>query len=144
MKLEPVEKGSTSHIQVEIVNQIYNQRFQNYLNWIQKSIIKNVASRSFKRARNQLSHINHSYTFLPVPCTTTKDVDLDWDDFVKFYKLLHSTIVIHECVVAKFPNLLHFLYYWVVYKEEKNTLGTCYNALHQVAWGLGVRKDKQS
>ncbi len=54
VKVEHLEKGSTSNIQVEIVNQIFNQRFQNYLNyhWIQKSIIQYVASRSFKRARN--------------------------------------------------------------------------------------------
>jgi hypothetical protein len=31
VKVEHLEKGSTSNIQVEIVNQIYNQRFQNYL-----------------------------------------------------------------------------------------------------------------
>jgi hypothetical protein len=120
-KVEHVEKGSRLNIQVEIVDQIYNQRFQNYLNyrWIQKSIIQNVASRSFKRARNQLNHINHSYTFFPIACTTIEDVDLNWNEFVKFYKLLQSIIAIHEHVIAKFPNLLHFLDFWVVYKEEK-------------------------
>jgi len=30
VKVEHVEKGSTLNIQVEIVDQIYNQRFQNY------------------------------------------------------------------------------------------------------------------
>jgi hypothetical protein len=87
--------------------------------WIQKSIFQNVASRSFKRARYQLSHINHSYTFLPIACTTTKDVDLDWDDFVEFYKLLYSILEISKHVITKFPNLLHFLDSWVVYREEK-------------------------
>jgi hypothetical protein len=59
VKVEHVKDGSTSNIQVEIVNQIYNQRFQKYLNhcWIQKSITQNVASRIFKRAKDQLSHI---------------------------------------------------------------------------------------
>ncbi len=46
--------GSTLDIQVEIIDNFYNQRFQKYLNyhWIQKSIVRNVASKSFKRTRN--------------------------------------------------------------------------------------------
>ncbi len=41
VKVEHVEEGSTLNIQVEIIDQIYNQRFQKYLDycWIQKSII---------------------------------------------------------------------------------------------------------
>jgi hypothetical protein len=63
VKVEHVKDGSTSNIQVETVNQIYNQRFQKYLNhrWIQKFIIQNVASKIFKRARDQLSHINRPH-----------------------------------------------------------------------------------
>ncbi len=54
VKVEHVEKGSTLNIQVEIVDRIYNQRFQNYwdYHWIQKAIIQNVTSRNFKRARD--------------------------------------------------------------------------------------------
>jgi hypothetical protein len=54
MKVKHVEEGSTLYIQVEIVDLIYNQRFQKYLDyrWIQKSIIQNVASRNFKKARD--------------------------------------------------------------------------------------------
>jgi hypothetical protein len=54
VKVEHVEKGSTLDIQVEIIDNFYNQRFQKYLNyhWIQKSIVRNVASKSFKRARD--------------------------------------------------------------------------------------------
>jgi hypothetical protein len=75
MKVKHVEEGSTSDIYVEIVNQIYNQRFQQYMDycWIKKSIVQNATSRSFKRVRDQLNHINHSYTFLPTTCTTTKN-----------------------------------------------------------------------
>jgi hypothetical protein len=63
MKIEPVEEKSTLDTQVEIVDDIYNQRFQKYLNyrWIQKSIIQNVPSKSFKSIRDQLSHINHPH-----------------------------------------------------------------------------------
>jgi hypothetical protein len=86
--------------------------------WIQKSIVQNVASRSFKRARDQLNHIDCSYTFLPIACTTIEN-DLDWDDFVEFYKLSYSIVAILKHVIAKFPNLLHFLDSWVVDKEEK-------------------------
>jgi len=54
VKVEHVEKGLKKNIKFEIVDQIYNKRFQKYMDyhWIQKSIICNVASRSFKRARD--------------------------------------------------------------------------------------------
>jgi hypothetical protein len=90
---------------------------------IQKSIVQNIASRSFKRIRDQLNHVNHSYTFFPIGCTTTKNVDLNWDDFAKFYKLLYFNIIIYEQAIIKFIDLLNFLDSWVVYKEEKHTLG---------------------
>jgi hypothetical protein len=90
--------------------------------WIQKSITRNVTSKSLKKARDQLSHINRSYTFFPTTCVAIKDVNLDWDDFEKNYKLLYSTIEIFEHVIAKFPDLLHFLDFWVVYREENGIL----------------------
>ncbi len=121
VKVEHVEKGSRKDIEVEIVDQIYNQRFQKYLDYhcFQKSIIRYVTSRSFKKNRDRLSHINHSYIFLPIACTTIEDVNLDWINFTVLCKLLYLTIVIHEHVLAKFSNLLHFLDSQVVYKEEK-------------------------
>jgi hypothetical protein len=63
VKIEHVKEKSTSDIQVEIVDEIYNQRFQKYLNysWIQKSIVQNVALRSFKSVKYQLSHVNHPH-----------------------------------------------------------------------------------
>jgi hypothetical protein len=61
--------------------------------------------------------MNCSYTFFPTTCI--KDFGLDWDDFAKFHKLLYFTIAIHEHVITKISNLLHFLYSWVIYKEEK-------------------------
>jgi hypothetical protein len=48
-----------------------------------------------------------------------KDVDLNWDDFAKLYKLLYFTIRLHEHGIIKFLDLLHLLDSWVVYKEEK-------------------------
>jgi hypothetical protein len=56
-----------------------------------------------------------------ITCITTKDVDFDWNDFAKFYKLLYYILIIHEHAIAKFPDLLHFLDSWVIYKEEKGT-----------------------
>ncbi len=136
VKVEHVKKGSKKDIEVEIVDHICNQKFQKYLDycWIQKSIVCNVTSRSFKRARDHLSHINHFYIFIPTTCTTTKDVNLDWNDFAKFYKLLYSTITIHECALAKFSNLLHFVDYWVI-GGKKVYLWWGHGALHQVAGG---------
>jgi hypothetical protein len=49
------------------------------------------------------------YTFLPATCIVIEDVDLDWDDFVEFNKILYSIIVKHEHLITKFPNLLQFL-----------------------------------
>ncbi len=112
VKVEHVKKGSKKDIEVEIVDHICNQKFQ-------KSIVCNVTSRSFKRARDHLSHINHFYIFLPTTCTTTKGVNLNWNDFAEIYKLLYSTIASCEHVLAKFSNLLCFLDSWVVYKAEK-------------------------
>ncbi len=41
VKVKHVKKGSTLHIQVELVDHIYNQKFQKYMDYycIQKSII---------------------------------------------------------------------------------------------------------
>jgi len=52
VKVEHVKDGSTSNIQVETVNQIYNQRFQKYLNhhWIQKSIIQKCCIKDFQKS----------------------------------------------------------------------------------------------
>jgi hypothetical protein len=63
VKVEHIEEKSTSDIQVETVDEIYNERFQKYLNyyWIQKSIVQNVASRSFNSVRDQINHINHPH-----------------------------------------------------------------------------------
>ncbi len=63
VKVEHVEEKSTLSIQVETLDEIYNQRFQKYLNyyWIQKSIVQNVASKSFKSVEDQISHINHPH-----------------------------------------------------------------------------------
>jgi hypothetical protein len=52
-------------------------------------------------------------------CTSTKDVDLNWDDFVKFYNLIYSIVALLEHVIAKVLDLLHFLDSWVVYRKKK-------------------------
>jgi hypothetical protein len=62
--------------------------------------VKNVASRRLKRVQDQLNHINHYYRFLPTTCTSTKDVDLNWDDFVKFYNLVYSIVALLEHVIT--------------------------------------------
>jgi hypothetical protein len=109
--------------------------------WIQKSIVWNVASKNFKRTRDQLSHINCSYTFLSTTCNTTKDVDLGWNDFEKNYKLLYFTITIHEHVIVKFLDLLHCLDYWVVYKEEKGIHLVRPKRTPPNCWRLGPRRE---
>jgi hypothetical protein len=53
------------------------------------------------RAKDQLSHINHSYVFLPTTCTSTQDIDLVWDDFSKFYNLIYFSVAILEHAIAR-------------------------------------------
>jgi len=83
VKIELVKDASTSKFQRETIDRIYNQNFKKYLDYheIQKSIIQNLASRTFNRAKDQLNHINYSYIFFPITCTSTQDIDLVWDDF---------------------------------------------------------------
>jgi hypothetical protein len=54
-------------------------------------------NRRFKRTRDQLTHINYSYRFLPTNYTST----------------------LLEHVINTFPNLLHFLGSRDVYRKEK-------------------------
>jgi hypothetical protein len=76
----------------------------------------------------------------PVACTTTKDFDLNWDDFVE---LLYSIIEIFEHVIAKFPDLLHFLDSWVVHREKRHTIGGAKH-IAPSCWSLGLGINKQS
>jgi hypothetical protein len=132
MKVKHVREGSRSYIQVETVNQIYNQRFQKYLDhfWIQKSIIQNVASRIFKTTRDQLSHINRPH------CMHNNKrcwFRLGW--FCKKFKILYFIIATHEHAIVKFLDLLQFLGSWVIYREEKAYPWWGQNTLHQIARG---------
>jgi hypothetical protein len=67
-------------------------------------MLHQVAKRELKtnKSHQSLPHIS------PHACTTMEDVDLDWDDFAKFYKLLYSTIAILEHVIAKFKEFTTF------------------------------------
>ncbi len=80
LKIKPIEETSPLEFGIEIIDHIYNQRFKKYLDyhWIQQSIIQSARSRRFKRVRDQLVHINRSYKFLSIACTSSKDVDLMW------------------------------------------------------------------
>jgi len=75
--------------------------------------------RRFKIVRDQLVHINCSYIFLPMSCTSTKDVDLMWEEFASFHTFIYSTIKLIEHAMHTFPNLQHFLDSWNVYKKKK-------------------------
>ncbi len=119
MSKQSLSKKHQHHI--EIVDQIYNHKFKKYLDYykIQKSIVRNATSRTFKRARDQLSHINHSYIFLPTTCTSTQDIDLVWDGFSKFQNLIYFNVALLKHPITRFLDLLHFLDSWVVYRKKK-------------------------
>lgn len=40
-----------------------------------------------------------------------------WEDFINFYTHVNFIITPLEHALATFPNLLHFLVSWVVYKK---------------------------
>ncbi len=126
------KKHQHQNFQIEIVDQIYNQKLKKYLDyyWIQKSIIRNAASRTFKRAKDQLSHINRFYIFLPTTCTSTQDIDLTRDNFSKFYNLIYFIVALLEHAITRFQDIFG-LFIW----KRKGYLWLALNALHQVAVG---------
>jgi hypothetical protein len=63
------------------------------------------------RARDQLGHINYSYKFLPITCTSTKDVDLVWEDFSNFYTLIYFTITLLGHAIADFQ--IYYIF-WIL------------------------------
>jgi len=42
-----------------------------------------------------------------------------WEEFVNFYIFIYYIITLLEHVINTFPNLLHFLDYWDVYRKKK-------------------------
>jgi hypothetical protein len=44
------------------------------------------------------------FRFLPTTYTTTKDVDLVWEDFIDFYILMYFSIYLLEHALAQFLN----------------------------------------
>lgn len=42
-----------------------------------------------------------------------------WEDFINFYTCINFIITLLEHALVTFPNLLHFLDSWVVYKKQK-------------------------
>ncbi len=45
--------------------------------------------------------------FIPTTCIT--NIDLMWEDFESFYKLILSMLVLQSYALLKYPNLMHFL-----------------------------------
>lgn len=82
-KVKHVEKESNEEIVRELSKRIYTQRFKKYfvLPLIQQFIIWNARSRSFKRVKDQLSHININYLYRFVTTTwiAIENVDLVWE-----------------------------------------------------------------
>jgi arginyl-tRNA--protein-N-Asp/Glu arginylyltransferase len=78
-------KACKKCINIRILDRNYrlDQKFKKYLDyhWVQKSVVQNITSGTFKRAKDQLSCIDCSYIFLPIACTLTQDIDLVWVDF---------------------------------------------------------------
>lgn len=124
-----------------IIDQIFNQRFKKYLNynWIQQFVVKNVRSQIFKRVKDQLGYIIHSYRFHPTTCTTIEYVDLVWEEFANFYTLMYSFIHLFGHALTQFPDLLHFLDSQVVYKKTKGIPLIGPKLTSPNSWRLGPR-----
>jgi hypothetical protein len=64
-----------------------------------------------------------------------EDVDLNWDDFEIFYKLLYSTIAILEHVIAKFKEFTTFFRFLSCLQGRKKIPLVGLDCTHQVAKG---------
>jgi hypothetical protein len=54
----------------------------------------------------------------------------------------YSIITTHEHAIVKFPNLLHFLDCWVIYKEEKDIPLVGPKHIPPNCWRLGLGREK--
>jgi hypothetical protein len=43
-----------------------------------------------------------------------------WDGFIRFYAIISSYEVLESYALLNYPNLIHFLKSWDVYKKLKN------------------------
>jgi hypothetical protein len=77
-------------------------------------------------------------------CTSTKDVDLMWEEFASFYTFIYSTIKLIKHAMHTFPNLQHFLDSWNVYKKKKGIPLVWLKCTQLSSWRLGSRKHQQS
>jgi hypothetical protein len=55
--------------------------------------------------------------------TSTKYVDLVWENFANFYSLIYFTITLFKHAIYTFPNLLHFLDSWHVKEKGIQLVG---------------------
>jgi len=55
-------------------------------------------------------------------CTTTKDVDLVWEDFANFYTFTYFSIHLLEHASTQFLDLQHFLDLGCVHERKMHTL----------------------
>jgi hypothetical protein len=68
-----------------------------------------------KRARYELAHINHSYIFILIVCTSIKDVNLMCEDVVNFCTFIYFIITLFKHAIDTFSKWqLHILDSWDV------------------------------
>jgi len=84
--------------------------------------------------------VNHTYKFISKTCIKTKNKDLVWEDFSRFYELMISMGELEASVFETYPNLTNFVWSWCNYKKNK---GIPLEEKHYIGssnWKFGLRR----
>jgi hypothetical protein len=93
--------------------QEYTIKYPNYLYycWIHESMFLKVLSHSNNsKGRRFPSH--HILRYIPIVCTSTIDVTLEWKNFVEFYESHFLCEEVKTYAIENYLNLAHFLISW--------------------------------
>jgi hypothetical protein len=93
--------------------QKYTIKYSNYLYycWIHESTFPKVLSHS-NNSKGRRFPSCHTLEYIPIVCTSTIDVILDWKNFVKFYELHFFCEEVEIYAIENYLNLTHFLISW--------------------------------
>jgi hypothetical protein len=129
IKLEVESKLQDLGIMQEKVNlngipklvQEYTDKHSQYLyyHWVHQSTILQFSSHSRTNIGCRFPSFPSRRTlrYIPIACTSTTNVTLDWKDFGEWYELFVSCEEVETYAFNHYPNLTHFLISWSSYKK---------------------------
>jgi hypothetical protein len=111
-KLDIVQKMPNMNGIPKLV-QMYTIKYSNYLYycWIHESTFSKVLSHSNNNKGHRFPS-RHTLGYIPIVCTSTTDVILDWKNFVKFYESHFLCEEVEIYAIENYPNLAHFSISW--------------------------------